>query len=321
MKKAIGIATSDWHLWHTPPVWRSNEENWLKAMERQLQEVFHAAIINDCPIFMGGDIFDRYNPVPETINFLLDFIPENLKIFAVPGQHDLEHHILSLDSLQKTGFEILRERAIICPIFNYHENKMNYRYNLGDKITLYFAPWGTNLQEIKVDEKKEGFIQILIAHKYVWFDDSTRYGGSEIPPGKLSGLKETLQKFDFAIFGDNHIPFTCKVGKCNVINPGTLCKRKLDERDYKTGYTILYNDKTFEFINFDTSEDKYLDIKIEDIPTIDFNSSEFLQQLQSMESNQIDFQSEVEKKLKTMNRKDMEEEFENIFNSYQEDKK
>lgn len=321
MKKVIGIASSDWHLWHTPPVWRSEEPNWLEAMDRQLYQVLKAAVQNHCPVFMGGDIFDRYNPVPETINFLLDRIPEGLEIYAVPGQHDLEHHILTLESLQKTGFEIVRERGIISPIFDYYKNRFNHKYKADDRVTLYFAPWGTKLEEIEVEEATEGVIQILIAHKYVWFDDSTRYGGQEIPSGKLSGLKEVLQKFDFAVFGDNHIPFTFKIGKCNVINPGTLCKRKVDEKDYKTGYAILYSDKTYEFVEFDTSEDKYLDIKVEDTPSIDFSSSEFLQQLQSMETNQIDFQMEIEKKLETMNRPDMEHEFRDIFNNYGEHKK
>ena len=316
MKKAIGIATSDWHLWHTAPVWRSNEKNWLKAMDRQLNQVFKAAIDNHCPIFMGGDVFDHYNPVPETVNFLLSRIPLDLKIYAVPGQHDLEHHVLTMESLGKTGFEILRDNAIICPLFNMYTKELEYRHNAEDFVTIYFAPWGTDISKIEVDPPNPKFKQILVAHKYVWFDDSTKYGGQDIPSGKLSGLKETLQKFDFAIFGDNHIPFRKKIGKCQVINPGTLVKRKIDEKDYKTGYTIMFNDGSIEFHEFDTSEDVYLEIQVTEQSSLNVSSREFMNELRAMEGEEIDYRTEIEKKLDGMNRPDMEKQFTEIFDKY-----
>lgn len=307
MKKVIGIATSDWHFWHTPPVWRSAEENWLETMGKYLDIIISEAYKFNCDIFMAGDMFDHYNPVPQTINFVKNKLKN--QIYAVPGQHDLEHHIL--ENLDKTGFETLSDKIIYYPKQDY------YNFN---GLNVYFAPWGTDFSSIKV-RKFAGVKNILIAHKYVWFDDKTRYGGPDIPTGKLTGLKEILQRFDFAIFGDNHIPFTCKIGNCNVINPGTMVKRKIDEKDYKTGYALLYDDNTFDFIEFDTSGDKHLDIQVEETPSIDFDSSSFVTQLQSMEINEIDFQEEIEKKLKTMNRQDMNKEFTDIFNKYQENKK
>ena len=320
MKKAIGIATSDWHFWHVAPVWRSNEKNWLQAMNRQLSQIIQAAIDNHCPILLGGDIFDHYNPIPETINFLMSSIPETVKIFAVPGQHDLEHHVLTMESLEKTGFEILRDNTIIAPLFNRQDGKLidncvSAWDDPGDWI-IYFAPWGVNIADIQVDDSKPEKIKILLAHKYVWFDENTRYGGADIPEGKLTGLKNVLQKFDFAIFGDNHIPFRKKIGKCQVINPGTLVKRKIDEKDYKTGYTVLFDDKSIEFHEFDTSEDVYLEIQVTEQSGLNISSREFMDQLRAMEGEEIDYRTEIEKKLQEMNRPDMEKQFTEIFDKY-----
>lgn len=312
MKKAIGIATSDWHFWHVAPVWRSNEKNWLEAMGRQLHQVVDAAIENQCPIFMGGDVFDHYNPVPETVNFLMSHLPEDVEVYAVPGQHDLEHHVMTEESMKKTGFEILRETSLIAPLFDIQFLSPTTR----SKCMVYFAPWGTDFSTIHVEDKPNT-INILLAHRYVWFDENTKYGGADVPEGKLTGsFKTWLQKFDFAIFGDNHIPFRKKIGKCQVINPGTLVKRKIDERDYKTGYTIMFDDGSIEFHEFDTSEDKYLEIQVTEPSNLNVSSREFMDRLRAMEGEEIDYRTEIENKLRDMNRPDMEKQFTEIFDKY-----
>ena len=306
MKKAIGIATSDWHFWHVAPVWRSNEKNWLEAMGRQLFQVLQASLDYECDVFMAGDVFDHYNPVPETINYLKKSLAAR-SIYAVPGQHDLEHHCL--EHLEKTGFETLEG-------LNFMYFPCQLYYNAPANIQIYFAPWGTDLNSIKINNTHRDAKSILLAHKYVWFDENTRYGGSEIPTGKLTGLKEVLQQFDFAIFGDNHIPFRKKIGKCQVINPGTLVKRKIDERDYKTGYTIMFDDGNIEFHEFDTSEDKYLEIQVTEPSNLNVSSREFMDRLRAMEGEEIDYRTEIENKLRGMNRPDMEKQFTEIFDKY-----
>lgn len=313
VKEAIAIATSDWHFWHVAPVWRSNEPNWLEAMGRQLDQIIEASYTLNVPIINGGDIFDHFNPTPETINFLMSKIKN--PFFAVPGQHDLEHHVLA--NLHKTGFWTLKNGGYI--------EYRNDGYTLSDakeKFDIYFAPWGTDLDQIAIEPRQRK--RILLAHKYVWFDDSTRYGGQQIPSGKLSGLKQTLQKFDFAVFGDNHIPFRVKIGKCQVINCGTMVRRKLDERDYQTGYTVLFDDGSVEFHPFDIDKDVNLEIRVgeeEKTGDIDVSSRKFMEELQAMQDTDIDYRTEVERKVQQLDRPDMEEQFTEIFDNYEETKK
>lgn len=159
--------------------------------------------------------------------------------------------------------------------------------------------------------------------KHVWFNDDTRYGGPDVPTGKLSGLKQELQNFDFAIFGDNHIPFRCKIGRCQVINCGTMVRRKLDERNYQTGFTVLFSDGSIEFVEFDIDKDVNLEIQVEDEVEsgLDVSSRKFMEELQALEENQIDYRTEVERKVQQLNRNDMEQVFTEIFNNYSEEQK
>lgn len=311
MKKAIAIATSDWHFWHVAPVWRSNEPNWLEAMGRQLEQIIKKSYELNCPILNAGDIFDHYNPTPETINFLKKKLVN--KMYAIPGQHDLQHHVL--EHLEKTGFEALRPHYV-----EYCEP--GQKINIAEDVEVYYAPWGTKISDIQV-ARRNGIKTILIAHKYVWFNDDTRYGGPDIPAGKLSGLKQELQSFDFAVFGDNHIPFRCKIGKCQVINCGTMVRRKLDERNYQTGFTVLFSDGSIEFVEFDIDKDVNLEIQVEDEVEsgLDVSSRKFMEELQALEENQIDYRTEVERKVQQLDRNDMEQVFTEIFNNYSEEQK
>lgn len=309
-RKAIAIATSDWHFWQTAPVWRSCEENWLKAMGRPLVQLINLSYSLNVPILNAGDVFDHYNPSPECVNFLLDKLVN--KMIAIPGQHDLENHVL--ENLYKTGFETLRSAGVIECLESY--------WCPNSALTVYPAPWGTDFGKMTIGKDFTGK-KILLAHKYIWMNDETRYGGQEIPAGKLTGFKQFLQNFDFAIFGDNHIPFRTKVGNCQVVNCGTMVRRKLDEKDYETGCTVLYNDGSIEFIPFDVSLDKYLRVQVEEQETeqIDVSSRKFMEELRSMEDGQIDYRTEVERKVQETGRKDMEEQFETIFNEYEENGK
>lgn len=315
MPNPIAIATADWHIWSKKPVWRSIEPDWFEAMKRPLSELKKIQEENgNIPVLIGGDIFDHSNPPPEAINFLLENMPEN--VIAVPGQHDLENHVL--ENIKKTAFWTLKKAGKI----NYSSSK-NILIDSVAKLVIYFASWGADLSKIEKVKADPNFKHILLCHKYVWFDDTTKYGGQEKPEGKLIGLRKFLQQFDFAVFGDNHIPFRKKIGKCQVINCGTLIRRKLDERDYNTGCTILYDDGSISFQEFDTTKDLYLQVREEDKEenSLNISSRKFMEELESMDADEIDYQQEIEKKLDEIENREMNKIFGEIFKEYEGAKK
>lgn len=320
MNKACAIFTSDWHIWHYPPVFRSEEENWYKAMARPFFEIkkyqkeqknlwWKEDVEYDIPVLVAGDIFDHYNPIPQAINFVLERIPENC--FGVPGQHDLENHVL--ENIEKTAFWTLVKVGKIRMI-----NQGDFLLVPEANLEIYFSPWGGDIENIK--PKPSPFKKVLVMHKYVWFDEKTRYGGTQKPSGQLSGLMEQLQKFDVAVFGDNHIPFRCKIGNCQVVNCGTLLKRKRDERDYKTGFCSLMENGEIEFHPFDTSKDKYFEVEdpTKDMEKID--AEEFLNELNSLNDCEVDYRQNIENAIHGKSN-GVKKVFAQIFNEYEQEKK
>ena len=85
----IAVAISDVHLSHTPPPARSEEPDWYEAMRRPLKQVEYIARRNEVPIICAGDLFHRWWSPPPLVNFAIKTCP---KMFAIPGQHDLQYH-------------------------------------------------------------------------------------------------------------------------------------------------------------------------------------------------------------------------------------
>lgn len=315
MKRAIAIFTSDWHWWPIAPVFRSVEKDWIEAQSRPLKQIKQFQEENKCPdgktipVVFAGDMFDHYNPCPAAINALLAAIPSG--VVGIPGQHDLEHHVL--ENIEKTGFyTLVQAGAVYMPdIFAQPVQ------TIGDKCNFYFCPWGVGFEDI--EPLDNGKFNILVAHKYVWFGDNTRYGGGDAPGGKLSGMRLILQKFDYAVFGDNHIPFTAQVGKCQVVNCGTMNRRKQDERTNETGFAVLYEDGELEFIPFNHDQDKTIIVETgeNEINDATIDARDFFEEINGLKDCDIDFRDHVERKAVETGDKQVIETFAKIFNNYE----
>ncbi len=101
-------------------------------------------------------------------------------------------------------------------------------------------------------------LYLAVVHKYVWTNEKNCYPGAP-PEQNLAVLKKQLEGYDAAVIGDNHKGFHTQVGQCTVLNCGGFMARKSDERDYKPGFGVLYDDGGIDHLFFDTSEDKWID--------------------------------------------------------------
>src|SRR4030042_1550393 len=95
--KVIALFCSDLHLSLTPPVFRSNEPDWLTAQQRPLDELRALQSKHQCPIFCAGDLFDKWYGGPkehacELVNWAIKHMPY---MHCIPGQHDLPEHDLT----------------------------------------------------------------------------------------------------------------------------------------------------------------------------------------------------------------------------------
>lgn len=287
MKRAVAIFCSDWHIWGRPSLYRSVEPDWFAAMARPLRQIKRFQKLNGNPIvFVAGDIFDFYRPEPEVINWLIRNMPKN--VWAIPGQHDLQNHVYDL--IKKTGFWTLVEAGAINEL-----TAEGIEFTLDDEgktMKAFGKAWGVEPPQ-NMGCGSADFI-VYLAHQYIYDTDATKY--TDAPKEmNVKKLKETLRGVDVACFGDNHIPFTCKVGKTQVINSGTLLRRKVDERNHEIGFSVLYDDGTVERELFDVSKDQFAQITItkKDEEKHDKLAAELLQELEELDTMTVDFEEEL----------------------------
>lgn len=281
-KNVIALLCSDIHLSHNAPVARSAEPNWYSAMKRPLDEIADLAKAHDAPIICAGDVFDRWNSPPELINFAIDYLPNCM---AIPGQHDLPNH--RLDEIHKSAFNTLVKAHKI-----YHLQK--WEFFQSDKLSISAFAWGEEILPHDQDRQPENDrIQLAVIHHYLYTNRSNSYHGVSIQD-HTSKFRDKLKGYDAAVFGDNHIGFSATIGKCNVMNTGTLLRRKIDEINYKPQVGLLHEDGSITPHFLDTSEDKFIDIEeAREKEQLEIDADEFLKELKGLGSDSLDFRHAV----------------------------
>ena len=282
MPKVIAIACADLHLSHTAPVARSAEPDWYEAQLRPIGQLIELQKVHGgCPIICAGDVFDRWygsreKGTAELINWAIYNLPQ---MYAVPGQHDLPYH--NLDEVKKSAYYTLTLNEIVCDTSNW--------LLIGENKGVWFVPWGQGIA-------RAAGRHIVVAHQYVW-TGIHHYPGAPAS-GNIGALMDSLNGYNIAIFGDNHIPFEAKVGDCTVFNCGCLIPRKSDERGIRSSVGLIYEDGTIKRHYFDISQDQWMD---ESDPEIERQESgaidAFIEDLGGLESDSLDFRDAIKRYL------------------------
>lgn len=302
MSDPIAIACSDIHLSHIPPVARSAEPDWYEAMGRVLDEVGDLSNELKVPVIIAGDIFDKWhaNRSPELINFAIRKLRKWSDVYTIPGQHDLPEH--RLDQQHRSAYDTLGLAGVI---------KSAYRVAWMRKwrvITTHAFPWGVPV--VPLEGRDGGDIHIAVVHRYLWIKGKGYVGADD--DALLSASQEILSTYDFAIYGDNHQGFL----KGNVINCGTLMRRKSDEMKYHPMVGILYDDLTIKPYRLDTSRDVFLEErKSKDLEAEEHDVSGLLEYLGQIDNDSLDYRDAV---VRYMEEKDVAQEVRSLVLSAME---
>lgn len=279
----IAILCSDIHLSHKPPIARAAEESWYEAMARPLKQLRELAHKFDVQIICAGDIFNKYNPTPELINFAIENLPLML---AICGQHDIRHHDL-LSIRESALCTLMKAKRIIS--LNYYNN-----YWFHDDVVLHGFPWGVELKPVELEPN---IMQIAVVHSYCWMRNRSYPNAPK--EQHVVHYQRKLKGFDLAVFGDNHNHFYHDVHKPNIYNCGCLIRRRFDEREYEPSVGLLYSNGHAERHKLDCSEDKwsdYTEIKVAAEAAIDMH--QFISELDSLENDSFDFVEAVKRHCK-----------------------
>ena len=211
--EVLAVLCSDIHLSERPPLARSKEPDWYKAMAGQLMQLNDIADQHNAPIICGGDVFDRWKSSPELINFAINNLPT---MWSIAGQHDLPMH--QLDDIRKSAFWTLVECGKI-KMLGRSAPEWNMRVN--------GFSWGVDTCP---DDSPTSAMKVVVAHKYVWHGEA-KYQGADRSQS-ATACKGMFKGYDVALLGDNHKSWKTRFGKCLVYNPGSFFRRHSDEIDH-----------------------------------------------------------------------------------------
>lgn len=246
--KPVAIVCSDLHLCHTPPSCRqeSTREAWYGVMERQLRELQHLAETcthfghNTIPIIVAGDIFDTWSVPPELINFLIDQFHGDLRLFAIPGQHDLPNH--RIDQKHKSAYGTLCRVGLISDLTEPVMLNGN-----GEYVHVIPFPWGVEIEPYEPAPLVKGtdFVTLAAIHRYAWKEGCSHPQAADAD--NVKSLVRALRGYDVAVFGDNHIAFDVerrKAGDTHIINCGNFLRRSRPEFTRRPRVGVVWSDKS-----------------------------------------------------------------------------
>lgn len=250
LKDVLVICTADCHFSLTPPIARSAESNWIGVMDRTLKQLRDLQKLHDCPVIIAGDLFDKWNPPIELLNFLISALPDNC--YAIMGNHDAPNY--RVGDLKKTAFcNLMKAGKLTClhPI----PREVSVK---GTVLRLHGFSCGEAIKPNNENGSGALCLDIAVIHAYVWIKNCGFDGADE--EDRLRNWYPKLKGYDAAIFGDNHHGFLIEKEGCpNILNCGCLIRRKSNERELKPSVGLLFRDGSIKRHYLDCLEDKWLD--------------------------------------------------------------
>lgn len=272
------ILCSDVHLSLKPPIARSAEPSWLKAMARPLKQLKGVQEKYGAPIICAGDIFDKWNAPAELINWALVHLPH---MYAIPGQHDLPNH--RYEDIRKSAFWTLIKSGKLTLI----EPGTPLELGVDNKaIRLHGFPWGFPITPLK--ERGNLCLEVAVIHSYIWKKGFSYPGANE--GSMVYSYDGNLEGYTNAVFGDNHLGF---MNGSRLINCGGFMRRKADEKERPCYVGLLHSSGKISRVELDCSEDKWLESEatVEEIIGTDFSS--FLKELSQLTDAAINFSEAI----------------------------
>jgi hypothetical protein len=280
--RVIAILCSDLHLTSKTPTARA-EVDWYDVQADYLKQLRLLQKEHQCNVIIAGDIFDKYNPSPELINFAIKQLPD--ECYAIPGQHDLPMH--SYVDITQSGYYtlVLSGKIKNLPPGAFVPLPMSdYQGNAWGMIGW---PWGSNIKppSITTDDKK-----IAVVHHYLWTAKAKHYPDALKMDNASHWWTEKLRSYNAAVFGDNHIGFlTHTETHCPIFNCGTFIRRKLDERKYTPQVGLLWASGKISRHHFTFKDQWRKEEEIVGELCEAFEMNDFVTELLELTSNSLDF--------------------------------
>lgn len=296
----VAITCSDLHFQHAPPLARSGEPNWYKAMEKPVMELWDIKQATGAPVICAGDVFDKWCCIPELVNWAISVLPV---MHAIPGQHDLPNH--SLADIRRSAYWTLVEAGVI-------KELGQTPARLEKNLWVQGFPWGVPVsgermlakcppppkpavEDCFTGGKYEHQVKLAVVHAYIW---QPGCGYPDAPQDQeLTAWTDKLVGFTNAVFGDNHIGFMAIAGDCRVLNHGSFMRRKSDQIHYQPTVGIIYADGYVQKWGLNT-DDEIIENMVEPTTGKQIDAEGFIAELLQLGNGLLDYRDAVESYLR-----------------------
>ncbi len=231
------ILTADWHIRPMSPVCRTDD--FEAAMWRKVDFILDLSSKYNIPILIAGDIGLK----SQWPNWLLEELigrvrKRKIKIYAVPGQHDLPDHNLELWKASAIG--VLHESEAIT--FLGTDKRKCVSLSESELYNIFPFPYGVEISHPDYDEKEHvnESPMIAIAHTLVTERAPEKFlldSGAQSAMSLLGKFNE----YDLILTGDNHKGFVVEEDNRLLVNPGSLMRTAADQADYKPRVYLWYD--------------------------------------------------------------------------------
>lgn len=225
--KPIAILSADWHLRHDRPTSRKDE--YLLEQEECVKYIISLANKYDCPIIIAGDLGHRHQWPCWLLWWFISMILTRYKPapmpLLIPGQHDIPFH--RIDDIWKSGIAVL-ELAKVLQITSMSVITMF------DNLDVLSFPWGTPIDHLKGNRLNPVMAvshQMVIHNKPLW-------PGQDAP--KANSLLREFPEYDLILTGDNHQTFVEEYQGRYLVNPGSMMRMTIDQKDHRPCVFLWY---------------------------------------------------------------------------------
>lgn len=253
--KPVAAYVADTHFCHTPPASRGEtRQQWYARQSDYIAQL--KRIAGWLPVFVAGDLLDRWDSPPELVNFLIDEMPH---VYAVAGNHDLPNH--NYGYIDRSAYWTLVRAGKVTDLPPGKEVPI-IGQTLDFTVTGFpcgFA--GDKTPRKKLAEGSRHLLRVALVHDFVWDASKSHTGFPGAPLNKdMFQHAKDFHDFNVVLMGDNHKQIVATMSNGQTIaNAGAFMCRTIDERHRTPQVGILYSDGSILWQDINTSKDIWLD--------------------------------------------------------------
>ena len=214
--KVDAIFTADWHLMEKNPICR--KDDYTVTQFNKIDQIMALSKKHRAPIFIAGDIFDKWKPSPSLLRKALNHTMGPM-VYAIAGNHDLPQHNMS--QFDRSGLGVLTAgMSYVTMMDRVHEEGVIKDHVEEGAFAIHPFYFGTLPDEEYMKGLDKSVTNVALIHKFLYAPGDKKVF-ADVGDSGMRLLKK-LKGFDLIVSGDNHQSFVLEHRGRKLVNPGSI---------------------------------------------------------------------------------------------------